>query len=236
MGRRAWISIFLVACAVGAEVGPAQAEVRAVTRRDGTYVSVSVTRSGWGGVWEPLRRADAGGALNPNGDRIRDLWPSVLENSLAPHHPWAVWSRLDKNDYQLAWSRWSNGRWDPVRWLDAQPAPGADLDPVMAFDGAGRPFVVWWRDLGGRGSVFISLFLETSWLPPFQVSDPANDAKYPRLRIESDGELLVNYMTQEGLVEQLVLFDDPGTVTDDITPMGCVFHAGTAVLVQRYDH
>jgi len=233
--RSAWIGL-LLGCAVGAAALPARAEVRAVTRRDGTYLSVSVTRSGRGGVWEPMRRSEAAAALNPNGDRNRDLWPAVAENSLAPHHPWAVWSRLDKNDYQLAWSRWTDGQWEPVRWLDARPAPGADLDPAMAFDGAGRPFVVWWRDTKGRGAVYLSLFLDARWSEPFRVSAPGADARYPRLRIEVGGELIVNYVTQEGLVEQVVLFDDPGTVTDDINPMDCLFHAGAAVLVERHEH
>jgi hypothetical protein len=234
MCRRGWIAalgslLVLSALAV-------RAEVRAITDRSGVYKAIRVTKSGRGGVWAPTRRVDTGASLNPHGDRQRDLWPAVRESSLSPHHPWVVWSRLNGSDYDLVWSRWSAGRWESVQWLDgSSSSPGADLDPNLQFDRTGRPFVVWWRDRGAKGgSVYLSMFVGPTWLRPFEISAPSVDARYPVLEIEKDHTLVVRFVTDEGLVEQTVLFDDPDTITDDINPMDYVYLAGAAVLVERY--
>jgi hypothetical protein len=232
MCRRAWI---LATASALALTVPVRAEVRAVTYRDGAYRTVRVTQSGRGGVWAAVRRLEPGVPLNPNGDRNRDLWPSVKENSVAPHYPWAVWSRFDGTDYDLAWSRWSDGRWEPIRRIEeGHIAPGIDLDPDLQFDLAGRPFIVWWKDQGGRGRVYLSLFLDHEWMRPMLVSDLAMDARYPVLEVQKGRRLIVHYSTDEGLIEQVVLFDEPGTITDDVNPMDCLYFAGAARLVERY--
>lgn len=234
MCRRVWIVALGAVLALVAI--SARAEVRAVTDRDGTYKAIRVTRSGRGGVWTPLRRADAGAALNPNGDRNRDLWPTARENTVSPHYPWVVWSRLNGADYDLVWSRWSAGRWESARWLDESSAAlGTDLDPDIQFDRTGQPFLVWWKDRGVKGGiVYLSRFVDQNWLRPFEVSAPAVDARYPVLEVAKDRTLIVRYVTDEGLVEQIVLLGDPGTITDDINPMDYAFLAGAAVLVERY--
>jgi len=199
----------------------ARAEVRVITDRYGEYKMTRVMTAGRGGlIWTPFHRGSRRTALNVRGDRNGDLWPTVGESNLAPHHPWAVWSRLDSTHYKLAWSRWTRSGWDPIRWL--QPpgdAVGDSLDADIAFGEAGRPFVVWWREEDGVGKIYVSLFLQTVWMQAFQVSETHVDSRYPSIVMDDDQILRVRYDTPEGTMEQSLALIDPGTITDDINPL-----------------
>jgi hypothetical protein len=176
-------------------------------------------------VWAPVGRVAGRNALNTEGDHLGDLWPVIGESSVAPHHSWVVWSRLRGGQYDLAWSRWTGARWQSVHWLDGKPHQrlrSDSLDPDLAFDVGGRPYAAWWRDDGVRGRVYLSVFLETQWMPPFLVSDPAQDGRHPTIEILRKGEISVSYETPDGVETQIVLFDEPVTITDDINPLDCM--------------
>jgi hypothetical protein len=208
---------------------PARAEVRVVTDRHGVYKTTRVLQGGERtNVWSPVRRAGRAAALNLFGDRNGDLFPTIRESRVAPHYPWIVWSRFNRAQYDLAWSRWTDGAWEPVRWLEPSSSiPGDSLDADLRFDLSGRPYVVWWRNEGGVGRIYISVFLDgRRWMPSLAISEEGQDSRYPALEIETPDEAVVRYETEGGTVEQTVRFDLPDTITDDINPLDFVFTDG----------
>lgn len=232
MQRRVFVTVIgLLAFAAGFE---AMAEVRVVTSRNGDYRGTQVvTRGRSQGIWTPVARRPMTTTLNPNGDRMGDLWPDIEEDRRQPHHPWVVWSRLNNSEYELAYSRWTPTGWDPVRWVEEpNTTDGHNLDADLTFDANSRPFVVWWREDQGIGSVYLSMYLQTNWMAPYPVSAPGTDSRFPFLEIRRDGELIVRYDTPSGTVEQTVWFDSPVTITDDINPLD-VMYPGELVEVEE---
>jgi hypothetical protein len=203
--------------------GPAAVcEVSVKTDRKGDYQMTQVTTSGGRSaarVWSVVGRSPGKRALNPEGDRNGDLWPSIAEHNLAPHHPLVVWSRYNGSQYDLAWSRWERTGWEPVRWVHEGDGQGDDLDADVAFDPVrGRPFLVWWRNENGTGRVYLSVFLASEWLAPYQISEQHTDGRFPRIEFHDGGEIRVQFETPAGTVSQLVTFNEPVTITDDINP------------------
>ena len=210
--------LLLGACA------PALAEVSVRTDRNGDYLATQVFYAGAYGaetkIWSPrgrgvLRKVEV---LNALGDSNGDLWPSICESSLRPHHPLVVWSRFNGVEYDLAWSIWTGERWRDVEWLFGRTDPGDDLDPALVFDSAGRPYAVWWRDVGGDGQVFASTLLVDRWTKPFLISDPSLDSRYPSIEVDEADQLTVTHETKDGTVVQTLSFEFPDTITDDINP------------------
>lgn len=228
------ISILAAASLALGALGPATlAEVSVKTDRKGQYQMTQVTTAGSRSaarVWSVSSRSAGKRALNPEGDRNGDLWPSIAESTVAPHHPLVVWSRYNGSEYDLAWSRWDRTTWEPVRWVEAQSNIGDDLDADLSFDRRGRPFVAWWRDEGGIGRVFLSVFSGGDWIAAYPVSEAGVDGRYPVLDIHNNGEIRVQYETAEGTVSQLVSFNEPVTITDDINPHGHLTLRGEPVV------
>lgn len=210
----------------------AWAEVRAITDRSGNYRMTRVltrhdtyshrlevvTRAP--SIWRPVGRRGGTMALNPDGDLTADSWPVIAEPRQRPNHPWVFWSRMNGTHFDLAWSKWTRSGWAPVRWL-YPGIPGDDLDPEVAFDDAGRPYVAWWTNLDGSGQVFFSMYLETRWMTPLRVSDGGVDARYPTLTI-TPTEVTISYRTPQGSEVFDLLFSRPATITDDIDPLDYV--------------
>jgi hypothetical protein len=231
--RRDWMVTALCLVLLGLSY-PASAEIRVFTDRHGNYLTTRVLSGGKrANYWSPVRRGNMVRSLNVYGDDNGDLFPTVRENEVAPHHPWVVWSRYNEAQYDLAWSRWTQSGWDPIRWLDpTNQIPGDNLDADLDFDFDGRPYVAWWRNERGTGRIYISVFLLTNWMQPFAVSEPGVDGRYPTIQLVENDELVVHYMTPDGLVEHSVLFDLPITITDDINPLDFV-QTGTVNLVSE---
>jgi len=207
------------------------AEVSVRTDPDGNYIGLQMlTRDSRGEamVWGMLNRRGSRHfhALNPRGDTSGDLWPTISEPDRAPHHPWVVWSRFTGTDYDLVWSRWSKGGWQSTRAVEFEARVGDDLDPDMAFDGNGRPFLVWSREEDGVSTVQFSAFLLTTWMPAFEVSDPGVDSRYPVIVERYHDGIKVEFDTPDGKVSKWVMFWRPGTITDDINPLNSVYVKG----------
>jgi hypothetical protein len=148
-----------------------------------------------------------------------------VDSPEAPNHPWAAWSRFDGERYNLVWARWTERGWSDIHRVAR--APGDHLDPDLAFESTGRPYVVWWaRDESGSGTVYISVFLINRWMEPFRISRDIVDARYPTLAIEEDGRVRVDYFTPQGRVSHFLSIAFPVTITDDINPQGHVQSAG----------
>jgi len=204
------------------------AEVRVRVRADGEYDSTLIIPGGarWRqGIWSTrarlgLRRESA--VLNPLGDRFGDLMPSIGENTGAPFHPLAVWSRFNGNDYDLVFAAWRYG-WSAISRVTSESLSGDDLNPNVAFSNAGRPLVAWWnRDLeDGHGTVYYSVFGRRGWVVPIKISADSVGGRQPTIEI-GNGTIVIHYMSDDGSEEisYQVTHLDPATITGDIDPQG----------------
>src|SRR4029079_9017541 len=133
-----------------------------------------------------------------------DMYPAIVENAIERRHPWAVWSRFNGQDYDLVWSRWRPGGWVPIESSEGEPTYGDDLTPSLAFNTSGRPFVAWWRDDGGAGQVFVSVFLVTRWSDPIMLSDSGVDSRNPHLTVMPPGQMAVEFNTATGRESRVI--------------------------------
>lgn len=233
--RRNWLVAALCLLALVVSV-PAIGEIRVITDRDGSYETTRVLLDERGaGVWSVVRRGNSRTTLNVLGDRNGDFFPTIEESPIVPFHPWVVWSRLNQSQYDLAWSRWDGARWEPTRWIQPEDsAPGDDLDADLTFDEIGRPYLVWWRDEGGVGRIYLSLYLDNAtWLEAYPVSGGEVDSRYPSVKIGEGESVIVRYYTPAGYVEQTVVFDLPDTITEDINPLDFVSNLGHEVVISE---
>ena len=226
MLRRSIVAILCVLFA-GA-LGESRAEVRIKMAPNGQYMAteifMSLTANGLL-VWSPRKGGPPvrGDVLNPLGDVFGDRWPNIADNSVAPHHPWVVWSRLDGADYDLVWSEWEPGGWKTEEWLTEDPTDMGDddLDADIAFDPYGDPYLIWWREEGGIGAILFSLKLDDGWTYPYKVSDDGIDCRFPRLVefLPGGGGIVVEYDTPQGSTTQLIMVTRPTSITEDIDPL-----------------
>ena len=96
---------------------------------------------------------------------------------------------------------------------------GDDLNPSLAVDANGRPYLAWWNGENGTGTVYMSIFLHSRWMAAYLVSDPGVNSSLPVIEILEDGRIQVTYETETGPVSKIILFNSPNTITDDIDPM-----------------
>jgi len=211
--------------------GDPRAEVAVRTDRSGQYVATEMVTTGlrgepvvWGLRGRLARRLDV---LNPKGDLNGDLWPVIAESTVAPNYPWVVWSRFNGQDFDLAWSRWHPGGWQPVEPVLPGAPDGNDLDPDLAFDPEGRAFLAWSRQVGDTAQIQLSVWMKQAWFSPIVVSDPGVDSRYPVILGFVSGTLDLEYSTPDGIVVQRVVFSDPDTITDDINPVPYLHVIGT---------
>lgn len=219
-----WLGIAGLACA--ATLSPARAEVSAeIDTASGAYLRTVVLATSSAKnvrIWSKITSRPNLFPVNLEGDHNGDLWPVVAEQRVGTARPWLVWSRFNGEGFDLAWSRFEapTRSWLPIAWVETALTPGDDLDPSVAFDSTGRPFLAWWRDEAGVGQVYLSLFLQSRWMAPFRVSDAADDSVAPTITMLSDTRLRIDYTTAEGTVSRIVEFHRPLTITDDATPFG----------------
>lgn len=208
-------------------VAPAvRAEVSAETDSFGRYIrTVVMTQASvrQHRIWQTVRRNFWGHQpLNPNGDRTGDMYPAIAENGFERRHPWAVWSRFNGQDYDLVWSRWRPGGWSMIERVEPESPFGDDLAPSVAFNTSGRGFLAWWRDDGGAGEVYVSVFLVTRWSDPILLSDPGVDSRNPHLSVLALGQMAVEFVTPGGHESRMVSLNGTTTITDDLNPVGQV--------------
>lgn len=215
----------VLALGMAASSIPARAEVSAEVDASGAYVRTVIQATSSSKnvrIWSKVNSRPGMYALNVDGDVNGDLWPTVAEQLVGTRRPWVVWSRFTGAGFDLAWSRFDapSRSWSPIAWVEGTGTPGDDLDPSVAFDSTGRPFLTWWRDEAGVGQVWLSLFLETKWMAPFRVSDAGVDSVTPTITMLSDTRVRIDYSTAAGTVTRTVEFNRPATITDDATPFG----------------
>jgi hypothetical protein len=218
----------LLLATAGVWLAPARAEVSAEVSENTTYERLVVRGNASAKnlrVWAVTRTVEGMVPLNPGGDLNGDGWPAYVEPVDLGAAPIVVWSRFDGEEYDLAWSIWTDGAgWSDVRWLAPElDQRGPDLDPSMDHDPLdGRAHVVWRRETAGGSEIYLSLFLVNRWMAPYLVSDVGVDARYPDVDVRDDGSILVTYETDAGTVTRVVKFLRPSTITDDLNPLECL--------------
>jgi hypothetical protein len=98
-----------------------------------------------------------------------------------------------------------------------QPTRADELDADLAFDPAGRPYLVWWRS-ERKGQVYLSAYRQGQWTRPFRVSITGRDSRYPIVALLDVDRIQVEYQVPRGIESRLVVYPDPVTITDDINP------------------
>jgi hypothetical protein len=147
-------------------------------------------------VWRQVRSdSDPMLVLNPRGDEVGDLTPSVREHP-GTGMPWAVWSLNDGTDYEIAYSVFNGRQWVVTRRVEEGDNPHHDLDPVLEFTRGGVGVVAWWRATPVP-QVFLSYQVRGAWSPAIAISDPEVDSRHPRLQVRGK-DLVVTYETQVG--------------------------------------
>ena len=196
----------------------AKAEVSARLDEEGQYagmiVRISTTpRKIWTSPIATINRRP----LNPNGDLMGDLAPTIVENPRNQNYPTAIWSHPNGPDYDLVFSRWTAAGWAPLQFVQNDNLIN-DLEPRLSFNSTGRPYLVWWSDEGGTGAVYFSMFLETRWMTPVRVSSFGIDSRHADLWIGSDLAVTISYDTAAGRTNRILTIPNRSTITDDIDP------------------
>ena len=144
------------------------------TRGNGSVIVWSQIRAG-----VPQRQI-----LNPMGDTLGDLAPVIRTEPLSGS-PWVVWPGRVTNIHQIAVSRWDGTGWAPRQYVVPSPAPfyHDDINPDLAFDALGQPFLVWERS-GSIGTIQFSTLSNGTWTPPITLSPEGVDSRFPSITVE----------------------------------------------------
>jgi len=217
MKRRGFVLVpVLVLSAAGLM---ARAEVSARLDDTGEYAGMHVRYAGgnppriWtAGVPTATRRP-----LNPTGDILGDLAPTVLENPADRNYPWVVWSHPNGTDVDLIFSRWTGSGWNPPQFVQTDNFFD-DLDPRLVFTSRGRAYMVWWTNEGGTGVVSFSMFLASRWMTPLEISSGGIDSRRPALTLDDDLHVVVTYETPSGREVRTLTLPGRDTITDDVDP------------------
>lgn len=206
------------------------AEVSVQLTRDESFRRVVyLTRSGRSQVvWRQVRPfLPQEVLLNPLGDTLGDLPPVIATNPISGR-PWVFWSRNVANIKQVVHATWTDAGWTAPRPVSGEtgpiPAlPFDELDPAVAFDAAGVPFLVWWRAVPGAGEVYFSTLIGGVFAPPLRLSPEGVDSRRPTIRVEGS-RALVTYGTPTGpattIYETAVLIESAASLMDSPTPPG----------------
>lgn len=189
----------IAALALAAVTGWVFGEIAVELDKKGRYRHVVILQGMEGQepiVWRQVREdGETRLILNPRGDEVGDLSPSVREHPVTGL-PWAVWSLNDGTDYEIAYSLFNGQQWVVTRRVEAADNPYHDLDPALAFTSDGVGVVAWWR-AAPTPQVYVSFQKEGQWSPPVLISDPEVDSRHPRLLVRGS-DLTVTYETQAG--------------------------------------
>lgn len=137
--------------------------------------------------------------LNPLGDTLGDLAP-VIRTDPSSGSPWVVWPGRVTNIHQIAVSRWDGTGWSERRYVVPSPGPyyHDDINPDLAFDALGQPFLVWERS-GSTGTIQFSTLSNGTWTPPLTLSPEGIDSRFPSITVEGT-TVRVRFLTPGGWI------------------------------------
>ncbi len=183
--------------------GTVPAEVSVRLNRDGSIKKIVSVPRGKGhraGAWSQVKGyVPADLLLNPLGDNRGDLAPFIARNPQTSY-PWVVWPMNIANQKRIGFSMWTGRGWTEPVPINADPGPMFydQLDPVLTFDAAGVPYLVWWES-GRNSGVYFSTRVRDQWTPPILLSEPRTDSRNPGVVLQGS-DLVVTYATPAGSV------------------------------------
>jgi hypothetical protein len=137
--------------------------------------------------------------VNPLGDNLGDLAPTIRRHSRTGA-PWVVWPANVANVKRIVVSRWDGKRWTPRQPVVAAPEPLLfdEVNPDLAFDQSGTPYLVWERS-GSIGSIQFSTLSDGVWTPPLRLGEEGVDSRLPSIRVTGN-VARIRFLTPSGLV------------------------------------
>jgi hypothetical protein len=196
---------------------PAFAEVSARLDEEGAYSGMVFRITNPARIWTSPAPTFNKRPLNPTGDLLGDLAPTVVESSTADRWPVAVWAHPNGADYDLVFSKWTGRSWTPVSFVDLDN-PYNDLDPRIAMNSIGRPYMAWYRAEPSGGAIYFSIFMQSRWMTPIRVSASGVNSSDPQLSLQSDTRATISYMTPSGVQVHTITIPNTDSITDDIDP------------------
>ncbi len=181
-------------------VGTLFAEVSVVLDGQGRYVKTLTlfkTKHNQTFYWEPVRKGVPGyQLLNGTGDLNGDGQPCLAEHPFEKT-PWVVWPYFDGLNFKIAYSRWTEAGWSDPSIIGNIESEINDVEPSIAFEGSGIPFVAFTRKAETL-QVYITACLNGKWLKPILVSDPSVNCSKPALLFQRD-IAMVAFLTPNGI-------------------------------------
>jgi len=174
-------------------------------------------------VWKQMRgRVPVAWILNPLGDTYGDLAPALAVQPTTGL-PWAVWPANEGNQKRLVVSRWDGTKWTAPRRIAAVDPLGSDqIEPRLAFDAQGAPYVLF-TEAGTTSRVMFLTLVQDVWGPALQVSDDGVDSRQPTLSLKN-GDVTIGFQTPQGPVAKslsaLSLVEAVSNLMDSPIPPG----------------
>lgn len=186
---------------------------------------VVLTRGNGAGleIWKQMRsRVPAAWLLNPLGDTYGDLAPAIAIQPTSGL-PVAVWAANEGNQKRLVYSRWDGTKWSaPVRIARLDPLGSDQIEPRLAFDAQGTPYVLY-TEAGPVARVMFLTVTGDAWTPPLQVSDDGVDSRQPTLSLKGN-DITIGFQTPAGPISrslsQLSLVEALSNLMDSPIPPG----------------
>jgi hypothetical protein len=175
-------------------------------------------------VWAQMRpNLPAEVILNPLGDVLGDRAPVIRYHPLTGH-PWVVWSMNRAGHLVIGAAFWDGKAWTAPAPVVTTPDPYYydQVDPALAFDDAGRPFLVWARN-EQVPQIYFSTLVRGVWTPPLRVSDEGIASRAPSITL-SGTTAIITYETDAGTVtktyETATLLQSAADLMDTPIPPG----------------
>ena len=189
-------------------------------------------------VWTKFRRIPDNRVLNLFGDRLGDQAPCFGINP-ASGMPMAVWA-LNEGDYEIVYSRFDQGSWiQPIK-IENEPLDFFnDVLPSIDFDALGNLFIVWQKEMGFSGQIYVSGIAPGTGeiVHPKRVSDDFYyDATSPFLKVVGE-ETFVAYEERDPFGFDFIIIvkidfkrDEEGIIIGNGGESeGCIGRVGTII-------
>ncbi len=226
MDRKRYGPVLVSVLALLLPAGLTQAEVSVELGQAGTVKHtffISQQRAGTTLYWTQVRaRVPQAQLLNPLGDVRGDSKPFVRVHPVTGA-PWVVWSVNIDGVKRVGIAEWTGKSWTSPRLVTAgNPFGWDELDPTIAFDDLGTPFIVWWR-AEQTPRVYFSTMVGGTQTPPLAIGAEDVAGKYPRISVRGS-TAMIRYKTPAGpataIYDASILLESAANLMDSPIPPG----------------
>jgi hypothetical protein len=221
-GRRTLVSALALLILPGLTLAEVSVELDQAGAVKHTFF-ISRQRGGSTLYWTQVRaRVPQTQVLNPLGDARGDSRPFVRVHPVTGA-PWVVWGMNVDGVKRIGFAAWQVTGWTVPRPITAGNSFGWDeLDPMIAFDGLGTPYVVWWR-AEQTPRVYFSTMVNGSWTPPLAIGAQDVEGKSPTISVRGS-TAIIRYRTPSGpataIYDASILIESAANLMDSPIPPG----------------